>query len=132
MQLSIHTVLSVLVIAVITAGCGQDKVSYKEDVLPILENNCFVCHDGKGEGSQASGFVLLTYDDLMKGTKYGQVVVPGDSASSTLYLMIDHKVDPMIQMPPHHNTPTDSNLGPLSRDTIATVKNWIDQGAEDN
>jgi len=38
----------------------------------------------------------------------------------------------MIQMPPHHNTPTDSNLGPLSRDTIATVKNWIDQGAKNN
>jgi hypothetical protein len=132
MQLSIQKGLFALVIAAVTAGCSQQEVSYKDDVLPILQDNCFTCHDGKGEGSQASGFVLLTYDDLMKGTKYGQVVVPGDSASSTLYLMIDHKVDPMIQMPPHHDTPADGKMGPLSGDTIATVKTWIDQGAKNN
>ena len=132
MQLSIHKGLFALVIAAITAGCGQQEVSYKNDVLPILQDNCFSCHDGKGEGSQASGFVLLTYDDLKQGTKYGPVVVPGDSTSSTLYLMIDHKVDPMIQMPPHHDAPADGKMGPLSRDAIDTIKTWIDQGAKNN
>jgi hypothetical protein len=107
-------------------------VSFEEDVLPILKYNCFGCHDGKGEGPQASGFVMLSYDDLMKGANYGPVVVPGDSLASTLYLMIDHRVDPMIQMPPHHNTPTDSNLGPLSRHTIDTIATWIEQGAKNN
>ncbi len=132
MQLSIQKGLLAFAIAATAAGCGQQEVSYKKDVLPILKDNCFSCHDGTGEGSQASGFILLTYDDLKKGTKYGPVVVPGDSASSTLYLMIDHKVDPMIQMPPHHDAPADGQMGPLSRDAIATIKTWIDQGAKNN
>lgn len=131
MRSSKYKILMALAAVAITAGCSE-QVSFTDDVSPILKNNCIVCHDGKGEGSQASGFMLLTYDDLMKGTKYGQVVVPGDSASSTLYLMIDHKVDPMIQMPPHHDSPADGNLGPLSRDTIDTIKLWIDQGAKNN
>ena len=131
MQMSIHKVLFTLAFAAVSAGCSQ-QVSYQNDVFPILQGNCFTCHDGKGEGSQASGFVLLTYDDLMKGTKYGQVVVPGDSLSSTLYLMIDHQVDPQIQMPPHHDAAADGKLGPLSRDAINTIKTWIDQGAKNN
>jgi hypothetical protein len=129
--MSIHKVLFTLAFTAVTAGCSQ-QVSYQNDVFPILQGNCFTCHDGKGEGSQASGFMLLTYDDLMKGTKYGQVVVPGDSLSSTLYLMIDHQVDPKIQMPPHHDSAADGHMGPLSRDAIATIKTWIDQGAKNN
>ena len=131
MRMSIHKVLFTLAFAAVSAGCSQ-QVSYQNDVFPILQGNCFTCHDGKGEGSQASGFVLLTYDDLMKGTKYGQVVVPGDSLSSTLYLMIDHQVDPQIQMPPHHDAAADGKMGPLSRDAIETIKTWIDQGAKNN
>lgn len=131
MPFSKRSALFALVIAAVTAGCSQD-VSFEEDVLPILKYNCFGCHDGKSEGPQASGFVMLTYDDLMMGANYGPVVVPGDSSASTLYLMIDHRVDPMIQMPPHHNSPTDSNLGPLSRHTIDTIATWIEQGAKNN
>jgi len=131
MQMSIHKVFFTLAFAAIAAGCSQ-QVSYQNDVFPILQGNCFTCHDGKGQGSQASGFVLLSYDDLMKGTKYGQVVVPGDSLSSTLYLMIDHQVDPEIQMPPHHDAAADGKMGPLSRDAISKIKTWIDQGAKNN
>jgi hypothetical protein len=71
------------------AGCSQD-VSYKNDVEPILQANCLSCHDGQGEGIEASGFSVKSYDELMKGTRSGQVVVPGDSLSSTLYRLIDH------------------------------------------
>ena len=131
MQTRIHKLLWAAALAVAASGC-TDQVSYKNDVYPILQGNCFACHDGKGEGSQASGFLLLTYDDLMKGTKYGQVVTPGDSLSSTLYLMIDHQVDQSIQMPPHHDAPADGKMGPLSRDAIQTIKTWIDQGAKNN
>lgn len=131
MPFSKKTVLLALVITAVTAGCGQD-VSFKDDVLPILKYNCSGCHDGKGEGPLAPGFVLLTYDDLMKHTRFGPAVVPGDSSASPLYLMIDHRVDPMIQMPPHHKSRADSNLGPLSRHTIDTIATWIEQGAKNN
>ncbi len=131
MRMSTQKILYIMAITAFAAGCSQD-VSFQNDVNPILRDNCLSCHDGKGEGSTASEYRVLTYDDVMKGTKYGQVVVPGDSLSSTLYRLIDHQADPKIQMPPHHDAVADGKLGPLTRDQINTIKLWIDQGAKNN
>jgi hypothetical protein len=132
MRLSTHKFLYLLAIAVFSAGCSQD-VSYKNDVDPILQANCLSCHDGQGEGIEASGFSVKSYDDLMKGTRAGQVVVPGDSLSSTLYRLIDHQADPKIQMPPHHDQAVASGkMSSLSGVQINTIKAWIDQGAKNN
>ena len=132
MRLSTHKFLYFLAIAVVSAGCSQD-VSYKNDVDPILQANCLSCHDGQGEGIEASGFSVKSYDDLMKGTKFGQVVVPGDSLSSSLYRLVDHQADPKIQMPPHHDQAVASGkMNSLSGAQINTIKAWIDQGAKNN
>jgi hypothetical protein len=132
MRLSTHKFLYFLAIAVVSAGCSQD-VSYKNDVNPILQANCLSCHDGQGEGIEASGFSVKSYDDLMKGTKFGQVVVPGDSLSSSLYRLVDHQADPKIQMPPHHDQAVASGkMNSLSGAQINTIKAWIDQGAKNN
>ena len=131
MRPSINKAIFTLALAAVAAGCSQ-QVSYEKDVLPILQNRCQSCHDGKGEGSQASGFVLMTYEDLMKGTQYGPVVVEGESLSSTLFLMIDHRVDPKIHMPPHQESDEEGQFASLSRDEIETIKTWIDQGAKNN
>lgn len=123
--------LSVAALAIIS-GCSKEA-SYKQDVKPIIEASCLECHDGKGEGSEESGLILVTYDDLMQGTKFGQVVVPGDSESSTFFRLIAHKADPKIQMPPHHkDTLASRQLSPLKDDQIEMIKNWIDQGARNN
>ncbi len=132
MQLSTHKFLYFLAIAVVCAGCSQD-VSYQNDVNPILQANCLSCHDGKGEGVEASGFSVKSYDDLMKGTKSGPVVVPGNSLSSSLYRLVDHQADPKIQMPPHHDQAVASGrMSSLSGEQINTIKEWIDQGAKNN
>jgi len=132
MRLSTHKFLYFLAIAVFSAGCSQD-VSYKNDVDPILQANCLSCHDGQGEGIEASGFSVKSYDDLMKGTKFGQVVVPGDSLSSSLYRLVDHQADPKIQMPPHHDEAVAAGkMASLSGEQINTIKAWIDQGAKNN
>ena len=116
----------------ITSSCSKD-VSYSKDVKPILTANCVECHDGKGEGSEESGLVLLTYEDLMQGTKYGQVVVPGSSVSSTFYRLIAHEADPKLHMPPHHKEAvTSKQTAPLSDNEIKLVKTWIDEGAKNN
>ena len=132
MRLSTHKYLYFLGIAVIGSGCSQE-VSFQKDVNPILQENCLSCHDGKGEGVEASGFSVRSYDDLMKGTKFGQVVVPGDSLSSSLYRLIDHQADPKIQMPPHHDEALSAGkMQSLSGAQINTIKAWIDQGAKNN
>jgi len=132
MRFSTHKYLYFLAIAAISTACSQD-VSYQKDVNPILQASCLSCHDGAGEGAQASGFNVSTYDKLMKGTKFGKVIVPGDSLSSSLYRLIDHQADPKIQMPPHHDeTVASGKMSSLSGEQINTIKAWIDQGAKNN
>ncbi|QSX37960.1 c-type cytochrome domain-containing protein [Shewanella sedimentimangrovi] len=116
---------------VVLSGCSR-QVSYQEEVLPILRTSCFSCHVA-GEGAQNAGLILNSYSSMMAGTKMGPVVVPGSAASSTLYLVISHNVDPKIQMPPHHDDKMAQGQGePLSMEQIDTIKLWIDQGAKNN
>jgi len=73
------------------------------------------------------------YDSVMKGTKFGKVVVPGSRMSSSLYLVVAQKTDPKIHMPPHHDDSLAQGRGfALSEQNIATIGSWIDQGAKDN
>ncbi len=129
---------SVLIIGVAIAtplmgtGCSK-QVSYSEDVQQVLNEYCVECHDGKGEGSEVSGLVLTNYANVMTGTRFGQVIVPGDSESSTLYRIISGKVSPKIDMPP--TSPESLAVGrghELKASHIATIQKWIDQGALNN
>ncbi|MCP4270390.1 MAG: hypothetical protein GY781_00280, partial [Gammaproteobacteria bacterium] len=109
------------------------QVSFSKDILPVFNDRCLVCHDGKGEGSDKTDYLTTTYEEVMKGTKYGPVVIAGDSMSSTLYRVISHRTDPKIQMPPHHNISlAEGRSEPLKSEEIELVKNWIDQGAKNN
>lgn len=113
-------------------GCERN-VSFKDDVQPILRASCVECHDKSSEGYAASGFSLEDYDSVMKGTRFGAVVVPDSSMSSTLYLVIAHRTDPAIHMPPHHKEALAEGGGiPLTKQEVDTIGAWIDQGAKDN
>ncbi|MDH3872245.1 MAG: hypothetical protein OEU44_08530 [Gammaproteobacteria bacterium] len=113
-------------------GCSK-QVSYLGDVQPLLDEYCVKCHDGKGEGSEKSGFVMTSYANVMTGTRFGQVVVPGDSESSTLYRIISGKVSPKIDMPPTGPESVAVGRGhELKASHIATIQKWIDQGALNN
>jgi len=107
------------------AGCTQEPVvSYKKDVQPILSKHCSECHVDNGAGIEASGFKTESYETLMQGTKFGPVIVPGDSLSSSLYLLVSGKVDKSIQMP--------HGREPLSKEETAAIERWINQGAKNN
>ena len=115
------------------AGCGQGEVSFANDVKPILDQRCIECHNASGEGQLASALSLVEYADVMKGTQFGPVVVPGSSASSVLYMVVAGKTDPEIRMPPHHEESWAEGRGePLSDKDVATIATWIDQGAKNN
>lgn len=130
MQTRIIKLLIIAAIPVFGAGCDR-QVSFTNQVKPILTSNCMKCHDGTGEGSKKSGFNVTSYETLMKGTKFGPVIVPGDSSSSTLFRLVAHKADPKIQMPPHHQASmATQKLDPLTKKQISTIKAWINQGAK--
>lgn len=117
-----------LVILALTAMSGCEKapqVSYSKDVKPIIDEHCMKCHEAGGEGEIKSGLNMETYANLMKGTKFGPMIVPGDAFGSNLVVLIEGRADPSIHMPRDEH-------GPLSEAEIATIKNWIDQGAQEN
>lgn len=83
------------------------------------------CHQSGGPGFEASGLNMQSYDTLMKGTKFGPVIKPGDAISSTLVRLIKGKADPSINMP-------HGGRQPLSEVEIQQVETWINQGAKNN
>ncbi len=113
------------------AGCSGEQsdrpASFQKDVLPILKASCAECHTPpKGEGYQKSGLAVSTYEELMKGTKMGPVVIPGQSLNSSLNRLIEGRpgVDPSIQMPHGKVKLPDAQL--------AMIRKWVDQGAKNN
>ncbi|HUW28069.1 MAG TPA: c-type cytochrome domain-containing protein [Sulfuriferula sp.] len=129
------------VIALSTASCSQDQVSFSRDVNPILQSNCAVCHVPGGAGYMKSGFSVATYHDLMKGTKYGPVINPGSSVGSTLVRLIKHQADPAINMPKDYSVGLKNHqetimpgtgARSLSDHDIGLISKWVDQGAKNN
>ena len=125
--------VGVLALTVQLLGCGGPKVSYSTDVQPLFDEHCLECHGQSGEGVVASGFSVRDYDRVMRGTDLGQVVVPGSSMSSTLYLVVAKKTAPEIHMPPQHPEAWAEGRGaPLTEDQVGIIQAWIDQGAKNN
>lgn len=114
--------LPALVVIALQTGCGDKPVTYQADVKPIIDANCASCHVPGGPGYLKSGLRMDSYEGLMKGTKFGPVVVPGSSVGSTLYRLVAGKADPSIRMPHGKAALPDAD--------IATIAAWIDQGAK--
>jgi uncharacterized membrane protein len=108
-------------------GCAKEppkQISFSGQIQPIIQSRCIECHTTGGQGFQASGLSMETYDSLMKGTKFGPVIKPGDPVSSTLMRLIEGKADPSIRMP--------HGKKPLTDEQIDLFKEWISQGAKNN
>jgi len=89
---------------------------FAADVAPILQKNCLACHSSN---THSSGLVLESYADLMRGGKHGQVVVPGDAASSRMIEMLEGKIPPRMPF----------GGDPLPDSDIAKITDWINAGA---
>ena len=112
--------------AVSISGCATQQVSYRDDVVPILESRCIKCHAATGgKGYMATGLAMDSYDALMRGTDYGPVIVAGDSRRSILNMLVEGRAGQQQRMP--HN----DEVG-LSDAQIETLKRWVNQGAPDN
>jgi len=117
--------LAVSLSTLLLAGCsaGPASISFQSEIKPLLDKYCSECHLKGGTGAEASGFVTETYASIMKGTKFGPVVIAGDPLSSSLYRLVAGKVDPSIRMP--HGKKA------LSEAEILKIEHWIEQGAKE-
>jgi len=135
------TLILAVAITLALAACGERQVSYHRDVAPILQTECAVCHLPGRAGYIKSGFSVATYADVMKGTRYGRVIIPGDALSSTLVRLIRHQADPTINMPKKFSvlsTEHEQIVLPaksartMSEYDVNIIAAWVNQGAKDN
>jgi hypothetical protein len=106
------------------AACSPSGVSYNKDVQPILAKNCSECHAPAQKGFEASGLDTTSYQSLMKGGKFGQLVKPGDALSSSLNMLVEGRAHPSIQMP--------HGRAKLADKDIEMLKVWVNEGAKNN
>ncbi|KDB04058.1 hypothetical protein U879_08805 [Defluviimonas sp. 20V17] len=116
-------------------------ISFKNDVYPILQNYCASCHSPNGIGYEKSGFSVRNYASVMKGTKYGAVVVSGSSLTSNLIWLIGHHADASIAMPKtctqeskdsHVCLQASKSAHWLPKPEVRLIEDWVNQGAKDN
>jgi mono/diheme cytochrome c family protein len=103
---------------------AKPQASFQEDVFPIFKGRCIDCHQPGGQGYEQSGLDLSTYEGVMKGTKFGPIVIPGDPNTSNLIWLLDWRGSPELRMP--HGK---RKLSTCDRDAI---RNWIREGANNN
>lgn len=114
--------------AALLQSCGgkTENVSFKEDVKPIIDQNCYRCHNSQ---SRMGDINFDNYETLMESRYFGKdqpMVVAGKPEESRIYKVItsDNKV---IRMPPE-----DYGYDKLSSSDIETIEAWIKEGAKNN
>lgn len=102
-----------------TSSNGGPGTFYGARVQPLFTGHCTACH---GQDKHKSNLRLVTYDTLMRGSKHGAVIKPGDAKGSELFRR--------ITLPPNHDDfmPKEGKR-PLSADEVKTIELWITAGA---
>ena len=109
-----------LLVVMLLAACQQEPpISFNDEIRPILNDNCLVCHGGV---KQLGDFSLLMPQTAFTSTESGKIpIVPGSHRKSELYKRLIHE-DPELRMPQHAPA--------LSAQEIKKIARWIDQGAQ--
>jgi hypothetical protein len=106
--------ISLLAVTVF-AQADEPRVDYQSQIRPLLSNRCFKCH---GPATQEGELRL----DLRDAAVAAKAIVPERSGESSLVAKITATDE--SRMPPPETG------DPLKPDEIATLRRWIDEGAE--
>jgi hypothetical protein len=111
-------ILATFITASSSAGAAG-RLTFNKDIRPILSDQCFHCHGFDSKTRRAD----LRLDERQAAIDAG-AIVPGDAdASEIIIRMVSH--DPDEVMPPPK-----SKLPKVSDQDLATLKQWINDGAE--
>jgi mono/diheme cytochrome c family protein len=100
-------------------GAKKGPVSFIDDVAPILQKNCFACHDTKKKKGKLD---MTTWENFRKGGSKDDPIVPGKSKESLL-------VDVLTANDKSRMPPMDAGDS-LKKEQIAIIAKWIDEGAK--
>jgi len=123
----------VLIAVIVLSDCRKDKGlaiygSYPNDIGKIMVLKCATagCHNDASYKASAD-LNLSTWETMFQGSSNGSSVIPyrSDFSSLCYFINIYPELGPV-------NIPTmPYNKGPLSKEEVQTIKNWIDAGAPD-
>lgn len=97
------------------AAYAQEKITFQDHILPLVEANCAKCHNADKKKGDLD---LTSYGATLAGGASGKVIVPGDADASKLVKVITHAEEPT--MPP--------NRGKMPDKEVAVFKKWIAGG----
>ena len=102
---------------------ASDKkgVTYEKDIKAIFEKSCFKCH---GSEKQKGKMRLDSLEAVLKGGENGPDIIPGKGDKSPLLHNVARIGDEDDAMPP------EGKGDPLSKEQVALIRAWIDQGAK--
>jgi mono/diheme cytochrome c family protein len=102
-------------------AADKTGVTYAADIKPIFEKSCFKCH---GPEKQKAKLRVDSLEAVKKGGEDGDILSVGNSEKSRLVHSIARILDEDENMPP------EGKGDPLTKDQVALVRAWIDQGAK--
>jgi hypothetical protein len=110
---------------------AQRTVSFKRDVLPILQENCVMCHQDSLPMGALDLMPRIAYAALV-GVRSSEIkmlrVAPGNPEQSYLF----HKIAGSNALIGGNGNSMPLGQPPLSKEDVGIVGRWIAQGAKDN
>ncbi len=98
---------------------GEDAAAqmkfFEMKVRPVLAENCYQCH---GEKKQKADLRLDSLSAIQKGSRHGDIVVPGKPEESLLIKVV-RREDPDLQMPPKKA---------LKSHEVEALEKWVAMG----
>lgn len=107
--------LTTAALLLVTAARAQEKVTYQDHLLPVIESHCGKCHN---PDKKKGDLDMTSYGALMSGGASGKIVLSGYPDGSKLHKVINHLDEP--NMPP--------NKPKLPDKELAVFKKWIAGG----
>ena len=125
--MSCNQLLIPVLLGAYLSGCANTpQVSYRRDVQPILADKCVGCQiPPYGEGYRRTGLTMASFQTLMEGSIYGPVIVPGNSQTSPLNMLVEGRAgDLKERLTKRHK--------PITGEEIRVLRLWVEQGALNN
>jgi len=111
-------------ISKLPAPASKAGVTFDNDIKPIIEKSCVKCH---GAEKPKSKYRVDSREAFIKGGESDEkAVIAGKSVESPVVLYTADLVEEM-EMPP---TDKRDKYPALTKDQIALLRAWIDQGAK--
>lgn len=100
---------------------SDQKVSYYRQIKPILQRECFGCHQpAKNKGD----YVMTEFTSLLKGGESDEVAITPGKPDKSLLLELISPIDGEVEMPPDGD--------PLNKIEVGLIDRWIKEGAHDD